>query len=508
MSSVSSRACDVILQEADITSLRKLIVVSAIASASSKKYMQLEEIADIDKGKTGIKDAQPGPFPLVVTAEARATCDHFDFEGPAILIPMVSSTGHGDASLKRIHYQEGKYAVGTILAVLRIRNDAEFSARFVYQYLSAFKDELLVSRMVGTANVSLTLNKLRDVSVPVLPIEKQREVEKLMHICDRLEARQADAENAHAQLVEALLGSLTQARDANDFATNWQRLSQHFHTLFTTESSIDALKQAVLQLAVTGRLVPQDPNDDPASIQYSRSLDLPKGYARSGKQSIKDKPISDQDDLPSIPDTWIYKTIDQLYGSCHLLDYADGNHGSFYPRKEEFSDEGVLFLTAAQITTGGSVLWKMCPRLSGEKAGQLTKGWAKTGDVFYTHNATVGRTALASAGPEDDFLLGTSVTFYRVNNGAISSSYLYRYFSSPSWAGQADLVMRQTTRNQVSITKQALFFVALPPLAEQHRIAPKIDQLMALCDQLKSRLTQARQLNQQLASTLVEQAVA
>ena len=156
MSSVSSRACDVILQEADITSLRKLMVVTAIASASSKRYMQLKEIADIDKGKTGIKDAQPGPFPLVVTAEARATCDHFDFEGPAILIPMVSSTGHGDASLKRIHYQEGQYAVGTILAVLRIRNEAEISARFVYQYLSAFKDELLVSRMVGTANVSLT----------------------------------------------------------------------------------------------------------------------------------------------------------------------------------------------------------------------------------------------------------------------------------------------------------------------------------------------------------------
>ena len=387
----------------------------------------------------------------------------------------------------------------------------ETAKKFVAEALQARLVELQGIKAYTTVD-HLSGGQISDSVIALPPIEEQHrivaKVDELMALCDRLEARQADADSAHTQLVEALLGSLTQARDANDFATSWQRLSQHFHALFTTESSIDALKQTVLQLAVTGRLVPQDPNDDPASIQYSRSLDLPKGYARSGKQSIKDKPISDQDDLPSIPDTWIYKTIDQLYGSCHLLDYADGNHGSFYPRKEEFSDEGVLFLTAAQITTGGSVLWKMCPRLSGGKAGQLTKGWAKTGDVFYTHNATVGRTALASAGPEDDFLLGTSVTFYRVNNGAISSSYLYRYFSSPSWAGQADLVMRQTTRNQVSITKQALFFVALPPLAEQHRIAPKIDQLMALCDQLKSRLTQARQLNQQLASTLVEQAVA
>jgi type I restriction enzyme S subunit len=48
----------------------------------------------------------------------------------------------------------------------------------------------------------------------------------------------------------------------------------------------------------------------------------------------------------------------------------------------------------------------------------------------------------------------------------------------------------------------------LPPLAEQHRIVAKVDQLMALCDQLKTRLTQARQLNEKLTSTLVEQAVA
>src|SRR3546814_3081711 len=85
-----------------------------------------------------------------------------------------------------------------------------------------------------------------------------------MALCERLEAQQADAESAHAQLVQALLDSLTQAADAEDFATSWQRLAEHFHILFTTESSIDALKQTLLQLAVMGKLVPQESNDEPA----------------------------------------------------------------------------------------------------------------------------------------------------------------------------------------------------------------------------------------------------
>ncbi|MDX6084007.1 hypothetical protein SIL81_21305, partial [Xanthomonas campestris pv. incanae] len=92
----------------------------------------LSSIATISKGKTGIKDATPGQYPLVVTAEARGSSSHFDFEGPGVMIPMVSSTGHGDASLKRVHYQDGKYAVGSILAVVQPKDPEELSARYLH----------------------------------------------------------------------------------------------------------------------------------------------------------------------------------------------------------------------------------------------------------------------------------------------------------------------------------------------------------------------------------------
>ena len=81
-------------------------------------YERLGNVAILQKGLTGIQRAKSGSFPLVVTAEERSSCDHFDFEGAAAIIPMVSSTGHGNASMKRLHYQEGKFALGNILCAV------------------------------------------------------------------------------------------------------------------------------------------------------------------------------------------------------------------------------------------------------------------------------------------------------------------------------------------------------------------------------------------------------
>lgn len=80
--------------------------------ASHCVHERLGNLAILKKGITGIQSAKAGPFPLVVTAEDRSSCDHFDFKGAAAIIPMVSSTGHGNASLKRLHYQEGKWLFG------------------------------------------------------------------------------------------------------------------------------------------------------------------------------------------------------------------------------------------------------------------------------------------------------------------------------------------------------------------------------------------------------------
>ncbi|MGZ8250698.1 MAG: restriction endonuclease subunit S, partial [Methylophilaceae bacterium] len=195
-----------------------------LADLPSVLFERLGNIATINKGLTPIQKAIPGEYPLVVTAKDRLSSSTYDFHLPAAIIPTVSSTGHGDASLKRIHYQEGKYAVGNILAVVQPTKPDLISARFIYEYLSVFKDELLVSRMVGTANVSLTVNKIMEVPIPLLAGSIINELSELMALCDQLEQKHSNALEAYETLVSHLLATLTQSQNAAEFNANWQRI--------------------------------------------------------------------------------------------------------------------------------------------------------------------------------------------------------------------------------------------------------------------------------------------
>lgn len=120
---------------------------------------------------------------------------------------------------------------------------------------------------VGISNMSG--KSLASIPFPLPPLSEQHrivaKVDELMALCDRLEAQLTEGTQANATLLKTLLDALTQSQPAADFITQWQRISQNFDTLFTTGASIDALKQSILQLAVMGKLVPQDPNDEPAS---------------------------------------------------------------------------------------------------------------------------------------------------------------------------------------------------------------------------------------------------
>jgi type I restriction enzyme S subunit len=139
-------------------------------------FFKLSDICKIAKGKTPISKSVPGLFPLVTTSEERLTAERFDFDGKCVCVPMVSSTGHGHASLKRLQYQEGKFALGTILVALIPKNEKNLIARYLYIYLSVFKDELIVPLMKGSANVSLTLTNLASIKIYLPNINKQKEI--------------------------------------------------------------------------------------------------------------------------------------------------------------------------------------------------------------------------------------------------------------------------------------------------------------------------------------------
>jgi type I restriction enzyme M protein len=158
----------------------------------------LSEIFDIQRGTVGAAQAVGGEFICITTSEEPKRHTEWTFDAEAICIPTVSSTGHGHASIKRIHYVSGKFSAATITAVMTKKADVEIHVPYVYHYLSAHKDELLVPLMRGSANVSLNEDRLGKLRVPVpSTIEEQKRI-----VCEVVTAKQK-IESLKEQLIQA-----------------------------------------------------------------------------------------------------------------------------------------------------------------------------------------------------------------------------------------------------------------------------------------------------------------
>ncbi len=163
----------------------------------------LGDLFNVEKGKIGIMAATPGKFPLVTTSEDFAS--HFEphFNGDAVCIPLISATGHGHASLKRLHHIEGEFAVGSILCACINRAPERVMARYAYYYLSACKDTVLIPLMQGTANMSMKVADIVGIEIPLPPLTEQQALvarldaltEKTQQVEAHLDAVERDAEH-------------------------------------------------------------------------------------------------------------------------------------------------------------------------------------------------------------------------------------------------------------------------------------------------------------------------
>lgn len=138
--------------------------------------MRLGDLCDIKDGLSPNMATPPGEFVLVVPAEERKTADHWDFEGNAVCIPLVSAAGHGKADIKRIHYQEGKFALASTMCALFVKDEKVLRPRYLHIFLNAMCTEILVPLMAGATNITMNSEQLKDVMIPIPKPTLQDEV--------------------------------------------------------------------------------------------------------------------------------------------------------------------------------------------------------------------------------------------------------------------------------------------------------------------------------------------
>ena len=323
----------------------------------------------------------------------------------------------------------------------------------------------LYANSMGTGQPNVNGTALKGLLIPLAPMEEQHrivaKVDELMTLCDRMEAQQTDSESAHAQLVQVLLDDLTQTNDANDFATNWQRLAEHFHTLFTTESSIDALRQTLLHFAADGRLV-----SSAAPADYLALSDVIDGDSLNGSSK---KP----QDSP---------------GAVEILRISAGT--------------GVAdFLTDENEHKWADVTEAETKKFLLAKDDLLACRF--NGNLHY-----VGAFSLYCGTRGVPQIFPDKLIRFRANRSKASPHYLKYILNAAPARAQIESFCATTVGNiGISAKNLKTIKLRLPSLQEQSKIVDLLDKLLALCDQLKNRVTLARQLNAQLASTLVERAL-
>lgn len=370
---------------------------------------------------------------------------------------------------------------------------------------TSYARSILIDSASQTTNIAnISLAKLRPLAFPLPPLAEQSRivtrVEELMRLCDALEEKGRLEHTQHQQLLQAMLDSLTQTQSAQELARHWQRLAQHFDLLIDRPEAVDALEQTILQLAVRGLLVEQEPSDEPASellkkIRTEKDRLIAEGVIKS------DKPlpaISDEEKPFELPVGWYF---------CRINDLADVQGGIQKTQLRKPIKNHFPYLRVANVQRDRLVLNEIERfELSSE---ELDRWSLKAGDLLIVEGNgsadEIGRCAVWDASIDPCVYQNHLIRVRCFKDDGMAFTKLF--LNSPSGAEEMKkLAITTSGLYNLSVGKIRNYAVAVPPLAEQSRIVARVTELRTLCQQLRDKLTQARHTQTQLAQTWVEQA--
>ena len=317
-------------------------------------------------------------------------------------------------------------------------------------------------------------------------------VEELMRLCDALKAKGQLEAAQHAQLVSTLLGTLTASATPEELADHWQRVAQHFDLLAGRPAAIDALEQTLLQLAVRGLLVPQDPQDEPASallqkIRTEKDRLIATGQIKQGKPL---PPITDEEKPFELPVGWEWGRLEQL-----SIAIVDCPHST-----PKFVESGRLCLDTNSFKQGVLLPHKLRFVDESTFVERNARLAPQPGDLVFAREGSVGESILIPDGV--DACLGQRVMLFRFST-QVSKEFVRLAISSTSFLDALLAMHKGIGAKHVNVGDMRNAVIPLPPLPEQSRIVTRITALRRLCADLRQRLAERQSVQARLAEALV-----
>lgn len=437
---------------------------------------KLGDICRIEKGRTGIASAPPGEYPLVVTAEERKTCGTYQFDCEAVCIPLVSSSGHGKKSLKNVHYQSGKFALGSILCAVIPKNPEEVNARYLHQYLQFYKDTLLVPLMKGAANVSLSMRDIANVEVPLPDFDTQAALAKIF----------VEVQEKQKQLNA-------------EFEKQTEYASR--------------LRQNILQEAVEGKLTSEWRNQNPVvkgnpdfdaqalfeQIQkekcHTDSILLTQNQKKKYKGKSLDFPNPCDNDYPfEIPEGWKWVKLGEIF------EHKTGK------TLNSSSNKGTIL---KKYITTSNLYWNTFDFTKVKEMfftnEEVEKYSVKKGDLLVCEGGDVGRSAIWNY----DYAVCYQNHIHRLRAySSINIEFYYYVLYLYKFSGYINSQSKGMGIQGLSSNKLDSFILPLPPLAEQEEIVAKVESLLAKVTGLENQIQERKKLSGLLMQTVFKNAFA
>jgi len=345
-----------------------------------------------------------------------------------------------------------------------------------------------VSKMTGSAGQKrVPKSYFSETPFPLPPINEQKrivaKVDELMSLCDELEARKQQVSKNCIQLNDASIHKLLTAHEPKKFNKHWQRIYGSFDLLYSKPENVNKLRQAVLQLAVQGKLVRQDPKDEPASVLLEKIKADKEKLIKEGKiKKPKSLPPIDPNEVPyELPRRWEWTRLGHV-----LNKLTDGTHHS--PPNDSIGD--YMYITAKNIKSEGVSLEDVTYVSKKKHKEIFTRCDVEFGDILYIKDgATTGVATINTL--EEQFSMLSSVALLKPPKMLYNRFLLY-LLRSPYYYSLMREGMSGVAITRVTLTKLNNSLIPLSPLPEQKRIVAKVDELMALCDELETRLSQSQ----------------
>jgi len=339
---------------------------------------------------------------------------------------------------------------------------------------------------------------LQKMIVPLPPLAEQKriieKIDQLMARCDELEKLKQTKEQKRLDVHKSAIHRLLNTAEING---SWSFIKDNFNELYSVKENVTELRKAILSLALQGKLVPQDESDQPASellkeIQAEKAKLLKDGRIKKQKELQPIKPA----EIPyRLPKGWEWVRLEEL-----TLLITKGSSPKWQGIDYVDKSKGTLFITSENVGNFKLILNKQ-KYVEHEFNKISPRSVLCRNDILMNIvGASIGRTAIYDI--DERANINQAVTIIRLLEKLYHHYFLY-FFNSSTCLSYMFNKQVDNARANLSMGNIALFPIPFPPLAEQKRIVAKIDQLMAMCDELETEIDKAEETQTSLLNSVM-----